>query len=294
MSMLPSPSELGYFIEVANTQNISRAAERLGIAQPTLSLAIQRLEQNFGAPLLVRNRSGVKLTPIGRRLLSQSKNLLMEWDRVRSESLKDENELTGSYIIGAHPSVALYCLPSLLPDLLQKFVHVEIKLVHDLSRRICEQVISFEIDFGIVVNPWNHPDLVLKPLSRDEVTLWVGPKKTPLNEVNSDRKVLICDPDLIQTQSILKQLEKFSISFDRVLYSSNLEVITSLVAAGAGVGVLPGRVALRDSHLKLQIFKKDGPKFFDRCSLVYRADAQRSKTSRTIARFIESQVVWET
>src|SRR5450432_3815930 len=100
--MLPSPSELHYFIEVTNTLNVSRAAERLGISQPTLSLAIRRLEANFGAPLLIRTKSGVQLTHMGQKLVAQARNLLHEWERIREDALRDETEIRGRYVLGCH------------------------------------------------------------------------------------------------------------------------------------------------------------------------------------------------
>ncbi len=105
--MLPSPTELHYFIEVTNTLNVSRAAERLGVSQPTLSLAIQRLEANFGAPLLIRTKSGVRMTHAGQKLVAQARTLLSEWERLRSDAMKDETEIRGRYTIGCHTSVAL-------------------------------------------------------------------------------------------------------------------------------------------------------------------------------------------
>src|ERR1700744_1175921 len=104
--MIPSPSELHYFIEVTNTLNVSRAAERLGISQPTLSLAIQRLEGSFGAPLLIRTKSGVRLTHAGQKLVAQARALLHEWDKIRDEARRDESEIRGRYVIGCHVSVA--------------------------------------------------------------------------------------------------------------------------------------------------------------------------------------------
>lgn len=281
---LPSPSELNYFIEVANTLNLSRAAERLGVSQPALSLAIQRLESSFGVPLLVRTKSGVNLTTGGRKLVTQARSLLHEWERIRSEALKDETEISGRYTVGCHPSVALYSLPSVLPELLRSNPLLEFKLVHDLSRKITEEVISFKVDFGIVVNPVEHPDLVIKQLLKDEVSFWVSPAR----DVNHD--VLICDPELLQTQSLLKQLTKKAGAFKRTMTSSNLEVITELVAAGAGVGILPSRVASRVKSRGLKPFMADAPKFYDRICLVYRADAQRSKSSRKIAALIEEKL----
>jgi len=287
MTSLPSPAELQYFIEVAGTLNVSRAAERLGISQPTLSLAIQRLESNFGAPLLIRTKSGVKLTHSGQKLVTQARALLLDWERIRNDAVRDEAEIRGRYTIGCHPSVAMYSLPHFLKDLLASNPGLEIKLAHDLSRKITEDVISFKVDFGIVVNPWDHPDLVIKPLCRDEVSLWVSKNPSPLQTPSSGEAVLICDGDLLQTQSILKQLSKRGLEFKRTINSSSLEVITALVAADAGVGVLPSRVALRVPALGLKPFSAAAPKFSDRICLVFRADAQKSKASRLLAHSIE-------
>ncbi|MEZ4749825.1 MAG: LysR family transcriptional regulator [Bdellovibrionota bacterium] len=287
--MIPSPAELSYFLEVAHTLNISRAAERLGISQPTLSIAIQRLEANLGLALLVRTKSGVKLTHAGRKLSQQVQGLMREWERIQNEALKDEDELRGRYTIGCHPSVALYALPLFLPKLMRENPELQIRLTHDLSRKITEDVISFKIDFGLVVNPWEHPDLIIKPLGKDEVKLWTGPHASPLNDPSSGHAVLLCDPDLAQTQSLLQQLHKKGRRFKRILHSPNLEVIAALVAEGQGVGILPGRVAGRVAAMKLKPLS-DSPKFFDKHCLVFRADAQKSRASRSIARFIEAEM----
>lgn len=274
--MLPSPAELQYFLEVSGTLNISRAAERLGVTQPTLSLGIQRLEANLGLPLLIRNKSGVKLTRIGQKFAIQARQLLSEWEKLKDGAIKDHTEIRGRYTLGCHTSVALYSLPSFLPALLKDNPGLEIKLVHDLSRRVTESVISYQIDFAIAVNPVAHPDLVIQELCKDEVTLWVNPKRETAD-------TLICDPDLAQTQTLLKAMGKSGLSFGRTLHSSSLELIASLVAVGGGVGVLPTRVALRENQSKLQRLGEKSPVFRDRICLVYRADAQKSKAGRTIA-----------
>lgn len=279
--MIPSPSELHYFIEVASTLNISRAAERLGISQPSLSLAVKRLEEALGAELLIRSKSGVNLTRAGQKFVVQARSLLHEWDRMTTETLKEETHLTGRYIIGCHQSVGLYTLPGFLPDLLQKYPELEIKLQHGLSRQITDEVIGFKVDFGIVVNPVEHPDLVVKTLAKDEVGLWTGPSPTAIESAQTGQGVLICDPELLQTQSILKQMAKKGLTFKRTLTSSSLEVVTELTYCGAGVGILPGRVATRDTTRPLT-FVVGSPRFQDRICLVYRADAQKSAASKSL------------
>jgi DNA-binding transcriptional LysR family regulator len=232
----------------------------------------------------------VKLTHAGQKLVAQARNLLLEWERIREDALRDESEIRGRYVVGCHVSVALYSLPHFLPELLAAHPFLEVKLIHDLSRRITEEVISFRADFGVVVNPWEHPDLVIKPLFRDEVSLWTAKKPSRLQDPYSGEGVLICDLELIQSQSILKQLAKKGMKFQRTVTSPSLEVITELVAAEAGIGVLPERVATRIKSFGLKPVGKDSPKFQDQISLIYRADAQKSKASRAIAKHIEEHI----
>ncbi len=280
--MLPSPSELEYFLETAATLNMSRAAERLGISQPALTLAIKRLEDGFGQPLLLRSKTGVALTKAGEKLVISARVIISDWERLRGEAGKDESEIRGRYTIGCHPSVALYTLPSILPALFKNQPRLEVKLRHDLSRHITEDVVSLKVDFGIVVNPARHPDLVVKKLTRDEVSLWVGPSETSLQNLESNESILIFDPDLLQTQSILRQISKRKIKFHRYLNSSSLEVIASLVSEGCGIGILPGRVATRNGALGLRRLLGVPFKFEDEICLVYRANAQKSIAAKFI------------
>lgn len=109
--MIPSPADLTYFLEIANLLNLSRAAESLGISQPSLSLAIQRLEKSVGTTVLVRHKRGVSLTKAGKQLLAHTRQLMQHWDSIKSETLASVYEIQGNFSIGCHPSVALFSLP---------------------------------------------------------------------------------------------------------------------------------------------------------------------------------------
>lgn len=278
--MLPNASDIQYFLEVSSTLNISRAAERLGISQPTLSLSIKRLEHALGADLLIRQKTGVKLTRAGVRVASRGGLVIQEWNRLRDEALDCETEVEGRFSIGVHPSVAIYFLPLVLGPLMGRFPKLEMNLSHGLSREMTEEVISFKTDFGIVVNPVRHPDLVILELGRDEMSLWW----TGQNQAAAS--LLIYDPSLRQSQSILGQLKKKKLSFERQIESGNLEVVASLAGNGCGVGILPGRVAALYPRLKK--FKQTAPKFEDSICLVYRADTQKTKAAAAIIQSIKS------
>lgn len=276
--MLPSGSDLQYFVTVAQLGSLSKAATHLGIAQPSLSLAMQRLESNLGTSLFVRSRQGVKVTKAGEKLLSDSRDLLQRWEQLRSDVLSTTNEVRGRFAVGCHPSVAIYSLPLFLPRLLKDNPALEVHLVHDLSRAITQKVISLEIDMAIVVNPVAHADLVIKSLTKDEVTLWRSS-----NLKNED--ILICEPSLLQTQDILRKLAKQGRHFKRTIECSNLEVIVHMATSGTGYAILPARVAQEEkTHLKAV---SGAPKFSDEVCLIYRSEHRNVRSIQTLSKAIQ-------
>jgi DNA-binding transcriptional LysR family regulator len=183
--------------------------------------------------------------------------------------------------------VGLYTLDRFVPTILQEFQNLEFRFHHDLSRKITEDVISFKLDFGIVVNPVPHPDLVIREIYKDEVVVWSDSKKTDLTDYKNGKAVLICDPDLSQSQDLMLKLSKKGLKFNRTCFTGNLEVVTSLVAAGAGLGIIPTRVV---NNMGVKNIKpvSNTPKFLDRICLIYRADTQNSVASRNLAKKIEA------
>jgi LysR family transcriptional regulator, cell division regulator len=226
MSQINS-ADLTYFSEIARTLNLSRAAERLGVTQPSLSLAIKRLESSVGTPLLIRKRQGVSLTDAGKVLLQESENFLRTWENIISRVQSSQNEVQGVIRLGAHPAVALYSLPLFLKSFLDRHPEVEVRLVHDLSRKIAEGVISQQIDIGLVINPVAHPDLVIRKLANDRVTFWRSK-----NHRKTHGQRLIADLDLVQTQSLLRKAAKWIGPEMRILPTSQLDIARELCALG--------------------------------------------------------------
>jgi len=287
--MLPSPTDIIYIIEVANTLNLSRASERLGISQPSLTLSVQRLEDAIGTKILSRNKKGVVFTQAGKQLITHARHLLQTWDHVRTQALASVLEVQGTYTIGCHPSVALYTLSNFLPKFMEKYPKIEIKLKHDLSRRIAEEVISSTIDIGITVNPIKHPDLVLSKICDDEVTFWSNGEDRPNLDIHAGSAILICDTALAQTQHLLKQLKKNKINIGRTIESNNLEVITDLVSNGCGIGILPSRVALLSKGKKLKKIL-NSPVYNDEICLLIRVENKNVKSIQALKEAIFSSL----
>lgn len=268
--------DIKYFLVISETNNMTRASEKIGISQPALSYAIKRLEKELGADLLIRLKNGIRLTKIGESFLLKSRKLILEWEEIQNLVDSDTGLIQGSYSFAIHPSVALFSLGKILPKIAKAYPQLNIELTHGLSREMCEKVINWEADFGIVVNPIKHADLVIKKLCTDKVTLF------GLNSKNHE--TLICDSTLSQTQSILKN-SKDTLKFKNTISSKSLEVVAQLASKNMGHAILPSRVAAQYPNLKAI----DGAySYDDEICLIYRPEKGKDKVGRKIIDIINN------
>lgn len=272
-------ADLKYFVTCADIKNISHAAVELGITQPSLSLAIKRLEENLESTLLLRTKKGVSLTNEGKILYKRAHEILNLWDEAQSDVLNIKFDLSGTIRFGVHPSVGLYTLKYFVPSFLSDNPKINIDMEHGLSRDMLSKIIHSELDIALVINPIDHPDIIKLKILNDEVCLWTSDSAKKQVDMNT----LICDPSLIQSKDIIKKMKKLKINPSRVLYSSSLENIASLVDSGAGIGVLPTRV-VKESNANL-IKIKNTPIFKDELYLVYRYE---NKNLQYIKEFIKA------
>jgi DNA-binding transcriptional LysR family regulator len=168
---------------------------------------------------------------------------------------------------------------------MEKNPQLEINLKHDsMSRKITEQIINMNIDVGIVVNPFRHPDLIIKKLTTDKITLWQGRSDRDIQNIQSGRAILICDPDLLQTQDILLKLKKQGLNFARILPTNNLEVIAELTVSGCGIGILPANIALPRKLVRVP----KAPYYADEICLLYHGENRDIKALQVIVEAIKA------
>lgn len=283
---LPHPTDLKYFVSVARKENISRAAEAIGISQPSLSQALQRLEACVGAELFIRHKKGVVLTQAGKLVYANANALLEQWAVIKERAVESVTKVQGHYIIGCHASVARTAGAHFMPLLMKENPDLSISFKHDLSRHITEGVIDLKIDIGIVVNPVEHPDLVIVPLSKDYISLWVSDEEEHiLQNPYSGEAVIICDPALLQSKSIIKQLSTGDIKYRRVIETGDLNVVSELTASGCGIGIMPESTAQKAKVKMKRIL--DAPSYDDRHCLVYRVENKGIKSIQVIGEAIK-------
>lgn len=255
--------DLQNFLTVAQSKTLSEASEKLEMAQPSLSLGIKKLEKDLATTLFIRGRDGIKLTPQGKNILPKVEAALSLLAEIKGAPA----ELR--FRIGCHPSVGIFLLGDFLKKMNREDEKIKIEIVNNSSHEINKLVSQGGLDFGIVMNPLPIQGLVTKFIGEDEVTVWES--KTRYQEK------LIYNPQMIQASSILSRWK--SAPTERIEVP-NLELIASLVASGAGHGILPSQVV---KSQRLNLKKSPGaPSFRDRLAVVCYPEMLQSSQGKMI------------
>lgn len=241
--------DLENFATCAQSRTLSEASEKLGMAQPSLSLGIKKIETELGYPLFFRGRDGLKLTPQGKLLLPQAQEVLQTLQRIKGK------KHIIKFKIGCHPSVGMSILGEFLRIMHKENSDIDFEIVNSSSFGVNKMVARGEVDFGIVMNPASLQGLIIKSIGEDDVCVWETKSRY--------QDKLIYNPHMLQAHSILsrwKNAPKQSIDVE------NLELISHLTWTGAGLGILPSQVVKAQ---RVDLKKVPGtPTFKDRLTLV--------------------------
>jgi len=287
-----SSAALSYFVAVAEAGSFTAAARELHISQPSLSVAIKKLEEELDTQLLVRGRRGVSLTVTGEALLRNARLVLGTLERARHEIHELEEEPRGHFTIGAHESLAAYCLPRFMASFLSAHPGIELSMWNGNSRDVERAVVERDIDLGLVVNPQKHPDCVVRPLFSDRVELIVSAAlrrkyDEPLPDLIASHP-LIYVPALRQVQYLLGALAQRDVVPGQHLSCSSLELVKSLVLDGVGVGMLPFRVATYGGATgRVAPVSHELPWYDDHIALVRRWDMHVTTAARLLLDALE-------
>jgi DNA-binding transcriptional LysR family regulator len=287
---------LEYFRSVARGGSLTAAARELGVSQPTLSVAMRKLEERLQTTLMLRDRDGVRLTETGQVLLDHTQEIFTILDHAQECIIGLEREDAGSFTIGCHESLGAYFLPALLNEFMTAAPNIELSLRNATSAEVQQAVINREIHFGLVVNPLPHPDLVIVETCEDAVDLFVavppghdacGPAPCATESLDEAVALLRKGPLVFagrvgQSHALIDRLAAQGWLPVRRLACGDLELVKSLTAGGLGVGILPRRVAGYGQRGRLMRLHAEMPSFPDTICLIYRSDMHRTRAAMRV------------
>lgn len=274
---------LQYLEAIARSGSLTAAARALQVAQPTLTVAMRRLEEGLGTTLLLRDRSGVRLTATGSELLHYAGEVLALVERAEQRIQGLETDDVGSFLIGCPETLGAYFLPDFMRAFLRQSPRISLQLWNGPSRDVEHAVLDRTVHFGIVVNPLPHPELVLVDLFHDATDLFVAAttRKSSIAEARARLREgpLVYVGHLPQTAALLGRLSKQKLVADRRLVCGTLELVKSMVLADVGVAIIPRRVAAYGQEGKLRRLHPSLPFIADTIQLAFRSDLHRTRAA---------------
>jgi DNA-binding transcriptional LysR family regulator len=273
---------LRYFRAVARAGSLSAAARTLRVSQPTLSVAMRRLETALGTSLLYRSRAGVRVTATGKELLARSDEILSSVERAEHAVRGLADDEIGQFVLGCPDALGAYFLPTFVNQLIRKAPRLEISLWNGTSREVERAVLDRTVHFGLVARMFPHRELVRVDLFRDRTELFVL-GKPPSHLEDAKRQLrdgpLLYVEHLPQEPELLRKLSRRGLLPERRLPCGTLELVKSLALAGVGVAILPRRVAVYGHPGALRLLHPTFPFVEDSISLVYRSDLHRTRAA---------------
>jgi len=287
-------TELKYVLAVARERHFGRAADACHVSQPTLSVAIKKLEEELGVMLFERGGGGeITVTPAGEQVAEEASRIFELVDGIKDVAAAARDQLEGPLRLGAIYTIAPYLLPALIPELHRSVPTMPLMLEENFTRVLTDKLRKGELDVIILATPVEEPGLLALPIY-DEPFLVALPgehpwrKKKQISSADLEAETLLllgsghCFRD--QVLQACPALNRSASGLAKTLESSSLETIRHMVASGVGLTVLPCTAARLHSHseelLALRPFKPPLPS--RQVSIAWRKNFPRPKAIEAV------------
>lgn len=167
--------QLKTFTEVAERRNFTKAGEKLNLAQPTVSLHIRQLEEEFGTPLFIRSGRQFSITPGGKLLYERAKQLLALTEETKEDMMRQSGELTGTLKVAASYTIGESVLPRMLENLLANHPKLEVDISINNTEEVEAKVRELRCDVGCIEGTVRLEGLSAVPFMEDELIVVCGP-----------------------------------------------------------------------------------------------------------------------
>lgn len=146
-------TQLRYVLAVAEHQNFTKAAEHIFVTQPTLSMQIQKLEEELDILIFDRKKKPIELTPVGKKIVEQARNIVNESDRMQDVVDQEKGVIGGPFHFGMIPTVMPTLLPLFLKNFSKRYPKVELKIEELNTSEIIERINDGYLDAAIAATP---------------------------------------------------------------------------------------------------------------------------------------------
>jgi LysR family hydrogen peroxide-inducible transcriptional activator len=242
-------TELRYIVAVARERHFGRAAQSCFVSQPTLSVAVKKLEEELGVQLFERGPGEVSVTPSGQRIVEQAQRVLEEAARVKEIAAAGRDPLAGPLRLGAIYTIGPYLLPKLIPHLRRAAPAMQLHIQENFTHVLADMLKSGEVDVILVALPFAEPGIETRAVYDEPFLIavprghpWEGRKRVSSEELTRESLLLLGEGHCFRDQVLdichtVRARERSAIA--RTVEGGSLETIRQMVASGVGVTVLP-------------------------------------------------------
>jgi len=244
-------TELKYIVAVARERHFGKAAEACFVSQPTLSVAIKKLEEELELKIFERNASEIAVTPLGEDIVRQAQTVLEQAAAIKEIAKRGKDPLAGPLRLGVIYTIGPYLLPNLVRQVIERTPQMPLMLQENFTVKLLEQLRLGEIDCAILAEPFPDTNLAIAPLY-DEPFMAAVPanhalaqRKSITTEVIKSETMLLLGTGHCFRDHVLEvcpEFARFSNDTEGIRKSfegSSLETIKHMVAAGMGVTLVP-------------------------------------------------------
>ena len=261
--------DLRYLVALADQRHFGRAAARCFVSQPTLSAQLKKLEQSLGVQLIERAPNNVSLTAVGEEVVARARRILEASDEMVGLARTHQDPLGGRLRVALLPTIGPYLLPQLAPLIRKALPRLQLHLYEHQTAPMLEKLHGGELDLGILALPVELEGLESCELYREEFLL-AAPERHPLAAQQRvrvsdlrDAKLLLLEEGHCLRDQALEVCSRVGLRDSQDFRATSLETLRQMVAAGAGVTLLPelaGRGAYRRAHgVALRPFVRPAP-----------------------------------
>lgn len=244
-------TELKYIVAVAREKHFGHAAEACFVAQPTLSVAIKKLEDELGVMIFERGGTEISMTPLGTQIVAQAERVLEQTAAIKEIAKQNKDPLAGHLRLGVIYTIAPYLLPPLVKTMIERVPQMPLILQENFTTRLIELLRQGELDAAIMALPFPDQGLTVQPLYDEPFVValpkhhaWARRASIDAEELKSETMLLLGSGHCFRDQvlEVCPEMSRFSTSGDgiaRTFEGSSLETIRHMVASGIGITVLP-------------------------------------------------------